>query len=94
MASNGPMSGPQAGLLCPARLGPLPAQTPGAPVIYPSPLTRARVRFSDVQALDLHPQLGVEVGRGGALRQIIIIEKKDDGIFYAGPRPPGKFTCL
>ena len=88
------MSAPQAGLLCPATLGPPPAQTPGAPAINPSPLTLARVRFSGVQALDLPLKLGAEVGRGGGLRQIIIIKKKDGGIFNAGPRPPGTFTCL
>ena len=50
------MSAPQAALLCPATLGPPPAQTPGAPghlLFTPDTVTVARVRFSGVQALDL-----------------------------------------
>ena len=85
--------GSQAALLRPATLGPPPAQTPGAPATYPSSLTFAHVRFSGVQALDLQPHLGDEVGRGGGLRQIIVLEKKDDGMFNAGPRPPGACTA-
>ena len=38
-----------------------------------------------MQALDLHPHLGDEVGRGEGLRQIIVLKKKDHGIFNHTP---------